>query len=313
MKILLISGHGAGDSGAVGCGYKEADLTRTATNVLAGKIAAYDVSVTRYPVARDAYQDNKNGSLALHLDGYDLVVEVHFNSYNGEAYGTEVLYKPSNMEKLSKKVSAAIASVGLYDRGAKRRTDLANMNLCARKGVPYILIETAFIDNKADMKLYHAKIYDLWGKVADAVCSYYGVKKYASAGGNASSNGWKKEGSDWYYYKNGEPVKEKWEQYKGKWYFLGDDGKMYKHKWLKWKGDWYYLKSDGAMSVSEWQKASNGEWCYLGKDGKMLSDTWLSWKGASYFLKKDGYMAKGNLNIIETFDGSGKWVGGRQA
>ena len=88
---------------------------------------------------------------------------------------------------------------------------------------------------------------------------------------------------------------------------------MYEHKWLKWKGDWYYLKSDGAMSVSEWQKASNGEWCYLGKDGKMLSDTWVSWKGASYFLKKDGYMARGNLNIIETFDGSGKWVGGRQA
>ena len=116
-----------------------------------------------------------------------------------------------------------------------------------------------------------------------------------------------------YYYKDGEPVKEKWELHKGKWYFLGEDGKMYKHKWLKWKGDWYYLKSDGAMSVSEWQKASNGEWCYLGKDGKMLSDTWVSWKGAYYFVKKDGYMARGNLNIIETFDGSGKWVGGRQA
>lgn len=28
MKILLISGHGAGDCGAIGNGYKEADLTR---------------------------------------------------------------------------------------------------------------------------------------------------------------------------------------------------------------------------------------------------------------------------------------------
>ena len=291
MKILLISGHGAGDSGAVGCGFKEADLTRTATNILAGKLAAYDVSTTRYPVARDAYQDNRNGSLALHLDGYDLVVEVHFNSYNGEAYGTEVLYKPSNMEKLAKKVSAAIASVGLYDRGAKKRTDLANMNLCARKGVPYILIETAFIDNKADMKLYHAKIYDIWGKVADAVCQYYGVKKYASAGGNASSNGWKSKGSDWYFYKNGEPVKSKWEK----------DSK-----------DWCYLGSDGKMVKNAWQKDSKG-WCYLGSNGRIVRDKWIAWKGASYFLKKNGYMATGNLNIIETFDGSGKWVGGRQA
>lgn len=291
MKILLISGHGAGDSGAVGCGYKEADLTRTATNILAGKLAAYDLKVERYPVARDAYQDNRNGSLALHLDGYDLVVEVHFNSYNGEAHGCEVLYKPSNMEKLAKKVSAAIASVGLYDRGAKKRTDLANMNLCARKGVPYILIETAFIDNKSDMKVYHAKIYDLWGKVADAVCQYYGVKKYASAGGNASSNGWKKVGSDWYFYKNGEPVRNKWEK----------DSK-----------DWCYLGSDGKMLKNAWQKDSKG-WCYLGSNGRIVRDKWIAWKGSSYFLKKNGYMATGNLNIIETFDQQGKWVGGRQA
>lgn len=291
MKILLISGHGAGDSGAVGCGYKEADLTRTATNILAGKLAAYDVKVERYPVARDAYQDNRNGSLALHLDGYDLVIEVHFNSYNGEAHGTEVLYKPSNMEKLAKKVSAAIASVGLYDRGAKKRTDLANMNLCARKGIPYILIESAFIDNKNDMKVYHAKIYDLWGKVAEAVCQYYGVKKYASAGGNASSNGWKSDGSDWYFYKNGEKVRNKWE---------------------KDSRDWCYLGSDGKMVRSKWVKDSEG-WCYLGSDGRIVRDKWIAWKGASYFLKKDGHMATGNLNIIETFDQQGKWVGGRQA
>ena len=185
MKILLISGHGAGDSGAVGCGFKEADLTRTATNVLAGKLAAYDVSTTRYPVARDAYQDNRNGSLALHLDGYNLVIEVHFNDYNGSAYGTEVLYKPSGMKALASKVSAAIASCGFYNRGAKRRTDLANMNLCARLGVPYILIETCFIDNSDDMTLYAKQIYSVWDKVAAAVCSYFGIKKLASNGGDA--------------------------------------------------------------------------------------------------------------------------------
>lgn len=312
MKILLISGHGAGDSGAVGCEYKEADLTRTATNILAGKLAAYDVSVTRYPVARDAYQDNRNGSLALHLDGYNLVIEVHFNDYNGDAYGTECLYKPSGMKALASKVSAAIASCGFYNRGAKKRTDLANMNLCARKGIPYILIETAFIDNKADMKLYHAKIYDLWGKVADAVCQYYGLKKYASAGGNASSNGWKKYGSDWYFYKNGEPVRNKWEKDSKDWCYLGSDGKMVKNTWQKDSKDWCYLGSDGRIVKNAWEKDSKG-WCYLGSDGRIVRDTWVAWKGASYFINKNGYMAVGNLEIIETFDGSGKWVGGRQA
>ena len=33
MKILLIAGHGAGDPGASGCGYKEANLTRELVDV----------------------------------------------------------------------------------------------------------------------------------------------------------------------------------------------------------------------------------------------------------------------------------------
>lgn len=182
MKILLISGHGAGDSGAVGCGYKEADLTRQATSILEGKLEGYGISVSRYPTARDAYQDNRSGCLKANFSSYDLIIEVHFNDYNGKAYGTETLYKPSSMYQLANKVTAAIASVGFMNRGPKKRTDLANMNKCARLGVPYILIETCFIDSKADMKLYHEKLYEVWGAVAQAVAAYYGMTKPASAG-----------------------------------------------------------------------------------------------------------------------------------
>lgn len=291
MKILLISGHGAGDSGAVGCGHKESDLTRTATNILAGKLAAYDVSVSRYPVARDAYQDNRNGKLQVDFSNYGLIVEVHFNSFNGSAHGTECLYKPSGMKALASKVAAAIAGVGLLDRGAKQRADLANMNRCAKLGVPYILIETCFIDNKNDMKIYEANLYNVWDRVASAICNYYGIEKLASGGGDAGTTGWVKKGGYWYYYEKGIPVKNAWRE----------DSK-----------DWCYLGKDGKMVTEKWVKDSKG-WCYCGKTGRILRDTWLRWDGASYFLKKDGHMATGNVNIIETFDGSGKWVGGRQA
>ena len=182
MKILLISGHGAGDTGAVGCGYREADLTREATKILEGKLEAYDCSVTRYPTMRDAYQDNKLGRMQKSFISYDLVIEVHFNSFNKEAHGTEVLYRPARMRALAAEVSSAIAGEGFYNRGAKQRTDLLNMNTCYRSGVPYILIETCFIDNKADMKRYKEKLYTVWGEVAEAVAGYYGIKKLASAG-----------------------------------------------------------------------------------------------------------------------------------
>lgn len=177
MKILLISGHGAGDSGAVGHGFKEADLTRKATSLLEKYLDTYNVSVTRYPVARDAYQDNRNGSLQYSFKAFNLVVEVHFNSYNGEASGSEVLYKADSMAKLAASISSAISSCGFYNRGAKRRTDLMNMNTCYRLGIPYVLIETCFIDNTADMAFYHRDIEKIWSKVAGAIASYYDLGK----------------------------------------------------------------------------------------------------------------------------------------
>lgn len=182
MKILIIAGHGAGDSGAVGCGYKEAELTREATKILEGKFEAYDCDVKRYPTAHDAYQDNKRGDMQDRFSKYGLVIEVHFNSYNGEAHGTECLYRPARMRALAGKVADAIAREGFFDRGAKQRTDLMNMNTCYRSGVPYILIETCFIDSKSDMKRYKEKLYTVWDEVAEAAADYYGIKKLASAG-----------------------------------------------------------------------------------------------------------------------------------
>ena len=182
MKILIISGHGAGDSGACGCGYKEADLTRKAASILEGKLDAYDCKVVRYPSARNAYEDNKRGEMQDSFSKYGLVVEIHFNSYNGSAHGCECLYRPARMRNLAAKVSKAISEEGFFNRGAKQRTDLMNMNTCYRSGVPYILIETCFIDSKADMARYAKSIYEVWDNVAEAICKYYGIEKLASAG-----------------------------------------------------------------------------------------------------------------------------------
>jgi N-acetylmuramoyl-L-alanine amidase len=182
MKILIISGHGAGDSGACGCGYKEADLTRKAASILEGKLDAYDCKIVRYPSARNCYEDNKRGEMQDSFSKYGLVVEIHFNSYNGSAHGCECLYRPARMRSLAAKVSKAISEEGFFNRGAKQRTDLMNMNTCYRNGVPYILIETCFIDSKADMARYAKSIYEVWGNVAHAICKYYGIEKLASAG-----------------------------------------------------------------------------------------------------------------------------------
>lgn len=286
MKILLISGHGAGDSGAVGCGAKEADLTRQGSYLLEGKLKAYDCKVERYPTSRNAYEDNKNGKLAVSFSSYDLIVEIHFNSYNGEAHGTEVLYRPDKMRTLASSISAAIAKVGFTNRGAKKRTDLMNMNTCTKLGVAYVLVETCFIDNAADMKLYRAKMDTVWANVCHAIATHYNIRRLASEGGDAA-RGWKKEGGVWYFYENGKKIKSAWRKDStGKWCYLGKDGKQAKNAWIKYKNAWYYIKPDGYMA----------------------EDYWTQYKGGWYYLKADGVMATGKTAVLHKFDSDGKCI-----
>lgn len=123
------------------------------------------------------------------------------------------------------------------------------------------------------------------------------------------TNGWVKEGGYWYYYKDGEAVKNGWAQdSKKKWFYLGSDGKMVASSWIKWKDDWYYLKSDGAMAENEWAKDSKGKWFYLGRGGKMLKSCWVRWKNNMYYLQDDGEMATGSRNVPCKFDSNGKLV-----
>ena len=60
MKILLISGHGAGDSGAVSQFGREADETIYMVKEIQKTLSQY-VQVDLYPTDRNAYSDAKAG------------------------------------------------------------------------------------------------------------------------------------------------------------------------------------------------------------------------------------------------------------
>ena len=118
-------------------------------------------------------------------------------------------------------------------------------------------------------------------------------------------NGWRKEGNDWYFYKDDKKLKSQW-VHDSKWYWLGKDGKMVKSILITYKGDKYYLKSDGVMASNEWIKFENG-WRFFNKSGKMRIG-WLKWKSNFYYLDSKGYMVTGGRNVPCTFDSSGKLV-----
>lgn len=194
MKVLLIAGHGAGDSGAVGNGYKEADFTRKIVAALEPKLKKY-CSVGVYPTSRNAYDDVQNGTFANHVPGgirsYNYVFEVHLNSSaddpdgNGVTTGTEI-YITSAEEGYTVETAILenVCSMGFRNRGVKR-TDFSVIATCKNYGVSSALLESCFIDDQDDVDLLVPNIDEFAQKVVDGIAEGFGLK--ASSGSSTST------------------------------------------------------------------------------------------------------------------------------
>lgn len=195
MKVLLIAGHGAGDSGAVGNGYKEADLTRKIVAAIEPKLKKY-CSVGVYPTSRNAYDDVQNGTFANHVPGgirsYNYVFEVHLNSSaddpdgNGVTTGTEI-YITSAEEGYTVETAILknVCSMGFRNRGVKR-TDFSVIATCKNYGVSSALLESCFIDDQDDVDLLVPNIDEFAQKVVDGIAEGFGLK--ASSGSSTSTS-----------------------------------------------------------------------------------------------------------------------------
>ena len=182
MKILLIAGHGGSpyDSGAVGCGYTEAVETRRMATDVAPLLRNYGFEVVMYDQKNDAYKVLKNGG-SLPLSGVGYVIELHLNAAandpkgNGKTTGVEVLVHTAEKGiTVEQAICRRIAALGFQNRGVKRRGDLLVMNTVHRKGISHALIETCFVDDADDIKLYKAKFYDIARAIADGVAEGFG-------------------------------------------------------------------------------------------------------------------------------------------
>lgn len=180
FNILLIAGHGQGDPGACFKGYQEATLTRELVSALSPILKQY-ANVTVFDTNKNMYkylQSNK-----FNFKNYDYVFEVHFDACvndelgDGKTTGTGILVhtseKATSVEKL---IVDNISKIGFTKRGVKTRSDLQNMKICKSQGVSYALIETCFIDDVDDMKLYTARKSDVAKAIADGIVKGFGLE-----------------------------------------------------------------------------------------------------------------------------------------
>ena len=156
--LFLIAGHGAGDSGAVGYGYTEAERVRA----LARRIAAYGGSnVTLGDTSRNWYADKGISSLKISKDWQ--ILELHMDSGVSTAKGGHVIIKEGYNPDAYDTALANFIVTFFPGRANKvvGRAHLANVNRAAAKGYSYRLLENGFISNKTDLTKFNNQIDDL--------------------------------------------------------------------------------------------------------------------------------------------------------
>lgn len=152
MTQLVICGHGQGRTG-----YDVGAINPYSSVTEAEKVREL-ASLMKQHATKTHFITDKNVYDFINIvnvsKGYESVTELHFNSFNGQAQGTEVLIKegftPDSLDTALKNVLEKYFKA----RGFKFVDWLYNANVMANTGVSYRLIEVCFIDNNADMAIY---------------------------------------------------------------------------------------------------------------------------------------------------------------
>ncbi|HHV75526.1 MAG TPA: N-acetylmuramoyl-L-alanine amidase [Thermoanaerobacterium sp.] len=176
MKICIDPGHGGYDSGAVGNGLKEKDITlKIALKVRDLLKNSCDVILTR---DSDNTSWNSGNDLATRCQiannsGADYFISIHVNSGGGTGFGNYVADTASsssiNLGKIiHDNVAAFYKSKGFADRGLKA----GHLWVLRRTNMPATLIENLFIDNPTDAGFLAQEnnLNDIAFAIANAVC-----------------------------------------------------------------------------------------------------------------------------------------------
>ena len=172
-KLFVICGHGAGDSGAVGNGFKEAEQVRK----LGKKIKELGGSnVMLGDVSRNFYKDK--GILNLTIPKDYKIIELHMDSGVKTAKGAHVIIKKGFKADDYDNALAKFIGDMFPGRSSKivGRSDLANVNRAATKGYNYRLVECGFISNPDDAKKFNSNI----DEIAKGILEAFGIRTWNS-------------------------------------------------------------------------------------------------------------------------------------
>lgn len=147
-KIAIVVGHDKLEQGAFSNLLKQSEF---AYNSEVAKLLPFDIYFRDEKIKG---YSSKVTELANRINQkhYDLVIELHFNSFNGIANGSEALYY--NGSKLGQRwaeiyASRIVQEYGTNPRGAKSKVESDRGGVFLKKvNAPCIIVEPFFGDNK---------------------------------------------------------------------------------------------------------------------------------------------------------------------
>ena len=124
---------------------------------------------------------------------------------------------------------------------------------------------------------------------------------------------WKQEGDQWYYYQDGEMLKNCWVKDGINWFVLNEDGSMKADELIVIDGDLYYFRSWGAMLYNSWHMDAAGNLYYFRDWGGALNTGWNELDGDWYYFDQETCAAKRDVMDridadLYAFDENGKML-----
>ncbi|MBE2905859.1 N-acetylmuramoyl-L-alanine amidase [Anoxybacillus flavithermus] len=183
VRIVLDAGHGGKDSGAVGNGLREKDLTLNIVKKIGNLLAEYEDVEVHYTRTDDRFIElSERAAIANKLKA-DYFISVHINAGGGTGFGSYIFNgNVSNAAVAYQNVihSEIMKAIGnVTDRGKKR----ANYAVLRETHMPALLTENLFIDNKNDAAKLDSEQFLLqvaYGHV-QGIAKAFGLKKKAKS------------------------------------------------------------------------------------------------------------------------------------
>ncbi|MBE6722013.1 MAG: N-acetylmuramoyl-L-alanine amidase [Ruminococcaceae bacterium] len=184
-KVYLDPGHGGYDSGAVGCGKREADcaleIAKRVCALLPSKYFDCKMSRTSNHTPNDSDPSADLGRRAAEANawGADVFVSIHLNAGGGHGVETYRSVAGGKSTTLATDIQQAVQSAtGMPAHGEPVKTKIGDYGrdwICVIRetNMPACLVECGFIDTKADMDAWNA---DKFARgIGNGICKYFGV------------------------------------------------------------------------------------------------------------------------------------------